>query len=94
MGTLETPAPASGLSGYARDEFSQNGEDGILGRIFELLGVSQGSCVEFGAWDGIHLSNTRNLIENDGWQAVLIEADPVKFRDLQQNARTFPGVTC
>jgi hypothetical protein len=94
MGSPETRAPASGLSSYARDEFSQNGEDGILGRIFELLDASQGWCVEFGAWDGIHLSNTRNLIENHGWQAVLIEADPVKFGDLQQNARTFPGVTC
>jgi hypothetical protein len=87
-------SPTAGLSSHARDEFSQNGEDGILERIFELLGVSEGWCIEFGAWDGVHLSNTRNLIQNHGWQAVLIEADPVKFEDLKNNARSFAGVTC
>jgi hypothetical protein len=87
-------APQSGLQGYARDNYSQNGEDGILERIFELLDVRHGWCVEFGAWDGVHLSNTRQLIESHGWNAVLIEASPDKFAELQENSRSFSGVTC
>jgi hypothetical protein len=39
--------------------------------------------VEFGAWDGQHLSNSRNLIVNDGYEAVLIEADGDKFQTLR-----------
>jgi hypothetical protein len=86
--------PPSNLADFARDEFSQNGEDGILERLFDLLDVDEGWCVEFGAWDGVHLSNTRNLVVNHGWHAVLIEADPEKFVDLQMNARAMPKVTC
>jgi hypothetical protein len=84
----------AGLTAYGRDVHSQNGEDGILERIFELLGVEHGWCVELGAWDGVHLSNTRHLIEHHGWNAVLIEADTEKFAELQENSRPFPQVTC
>ena len=31
-------APPAGVRGHARDVYSQNGEDGILERVFELLG--------------------------------------------------------
>jgi hypothetical protein len=89
----ETMAPAT-LSSYADNTFSQNGEDGILRRIFDMLEVSQGWCVEFGAWDGVYLSNTYNLIKNHGWRAVLIEADAAKFETLEQNARPYADVTC
>jgi len=44
-----------------------------------------GWCVEFGAWDGRHLSNTALLIDESGYRAVLIEADEDKFRKLAQN---------
>ena len=84
----------SALADYGRDVHSQNGEDGILERIFELLGVRHGWCVEFGAWDGIHLSNTRHLIEEHEWNAVLVEASPEKFAELEANSRAFPGVSC
>lgn len=61
---------------------SQEGEDGIIQRILELISVEQRICVEFGAWDGCHYSNCRNLIVNWGWAAVMIEADPKKFAEL------------
>ncbi len=93
MATVGSHATATVLADHARDVYSQNGEDGILERIFELLGVTDGSCVEFGAWDGIHLSNTRYLIEQ-GWRGVLIEADPARFPELEANTRQFPGVVC
>ena len=61
---------------------SQIGQDGILAKIFELIGEGEKFCVEFGAWDGKYLSNTWNLIANKGWGGILIEGDPVKFNRL------------
>jgi hypothetical protein len=94
MGTPDETMAPSTLSSYANNTFSQNGEDGMLRRIFDMLEVSQGWCVEFGAWDGVYLSNTYNLIKNHGWRAVLIEADSAKFETLKENARPYAGVTC
>lgn len=39
-------------------------------------------CVEFGAWDGKHLSNTYRLVEEDQYQVVLIEGNLDKYRSL------------
>lgn len=81
------------LLDYARDEYSQNGDDGIIGQIFSVIRDGPGLCCEFGAWDGIHLSNTRALIQR-GWRGVMIEADPGKFSELQENYAEVPRVTC
>jgi hypothetical protein len=72
------------LSGAKRNVTSQCGEDGIVEKIFETLGVADPWCVEFGAWDGKTFSNTWNLINNGGWSAVLIEADAAKSTELEQ----------
>jgi hypothetical protein len=61
---------------------SQFGEDGVLARVFEIIGTSNKRCVEFGAWDGKHFSNTWNLIENENWRGVLIECDQERFSAL------------
>jgi len=50
-------------------------------------------CCEFGAWDGIHLSNCRNLIER-GWTALMIEGDRGRFKDLVSNYASNPKVIC
>jgi hypothetical protein len=63
--------------------YSQNGEDGVIEEIFKQLNITNGSCCEFGAWDGIHFSNTRNLILN-GWTSIQIEYDPKKFELLKK----------
>jgi hypothetical protein len=75
------------LLDHARDVHSQSGEDGILLAVLDKLEGKTGWCVEFGAWDGLHYSNTANLIKDHGYRAVMIEADPIRFRDLQ---RTYP----
>lgn len=38
--------------------------------------------MEFGAWDGEHLSNTWNLIANKGWKGVYIESNGEKYKSL------------
>ena len=63
---------------------SQAGEDGIIERVFSMIGASNKWCVEFGAWDGRHLSNTWNLLINKKWYGVLIESDSARFQKLQQ----------
>ena len=54
------------LKKYKYNTYSQNGEDGILEEVFKRLGLDEFNkfwVVEFGAWDGKHLSNTFNLIK-------------------------------
>jgi len=61
------------LESYASSHFSQGGEDGVLLRLFERIGVAHRYFVEFGAWDGQHWSNTANLRINHDWQGLLME---------------------
>jgi len=76
------------LSNYAYNVYSQFGEDGIIERIFKILGTSSKVCIEFGAWDGFYLSNTANLWTN-GWKGILIEADEVKYKSLVENVKKY-----
>lgn len=74
------------LSKYLSNTYSQIGQDGVLAKAFEILGIGESSlAVEFGAWDGIHLSNTANLIKNKKWNGIFIEANIAKFTELNHN---------
>ena len=71
------------LIDFARNEFSQFGEDGIIEKIFEVIGTRSKICIEFGASDGFSLSNTANLWSKDlSWKAILIEIDPKRTQEL------------
>jgi hypothetical protein len=76
----------------AYDKYSQNGEDGIIQKVFDVIGITSKVCVEFGAWDGFHLSNTANLWTN-GWKGVLIEGNASRFKELVANTRSY-GCIC
>ena len=77
------------LSSYASSKYySQDGEDGILEEILKRIKrhVSlDGWCSEFGAWDGVYLSNTCHFIKNQSYKAVLIEGDISKVKLLNKN---------
>jgi hypothetical protein len=83
---------ATWLLEHAKDVYSQTGEDGVLEQIIELLPDKNFWCVEFGAWDGQFLTNTRHLIEAHHYSAVLIEADGKKFEQLERNYQNQPKV--
>ena len=77
-----------GLIQFARDVTSQNGEDGIIEEIFQVIPRNDKSriCVDVGAWDGRHLSNTFSLLTSkiEKWHGILIEADKEKFQELSE----------
>ena len=77
---------------YARNNFSQFGEDGIIEAILDLIPNKNNWCVEFGAWDGIYLSNTYNLIKNKKYKSVLIESNKEKFEELERNLKEFDAI--
>jgi hypothetical protein len=81
------------LDQFKNNITSQNGEDGIIEEIFNRISSGNKICVEFGAWDGKHLSNVWNLWHNSGWAAVLIEADEKKFITLKENVQSFSNVS-
>ncbi len=69
---------------YRKNHYSQNGEDGIIEELFSRLKIEKGFFVEFGAWDGMHWSNTLNLYKK-GWTGCLIEGDEDRFHQLCEN---------
>jgi len=75
----------SPLLAYRRNVASQFGEDGIIERICDVLGPAKRYCVEFGAWDGVYLSNTYNLVKNKKWRGVMLEANADKHAQLAKN---------
>lgn len=76
------------LSERAANLNSQFGEDGILEAIFSVIHPSNKWCFECGASDGLFFSNTRRLIEQ-GWSAVLVEAEQAAFARLEENSKSF-----
>ena len=73
---------------YKRNIYSQNGEDGIILEILKRLKLNSKNkwCCEFGAWDGIHGSNTFNLVKNLNYNAVYIEGEKKKYKELNLNS--------
>lgn len=74
------------LNNSKKKIYSQNGEDGVIEEILNrLVDNLDKTCCEFGAWDGMYLSNVYNLIKNKDYKALFIEADKNKFKKLNNN---------
>jgi hypothetical protein len=71
------------LNEFSKDVYSQTGEDGVIAKALEILPSRNRWCVEFGAWDGKHLSNTYNLVESENYNVVLVEGNKVKYESLR-----------
>jgi hypothetical protein len=84
------PAPA--YAGRLRNVHSQYGEDGLLEYVLEHLPDCPRYFVEFGAWDGLHLSNSAHLAEQ-GWAGCFIEGDPERAKDAVRNYAGKSGIT-
>lgn len=80
---------ALNLQSKRKRYYSQWGEDGFLEYVLGKLPERNNFLVEFGAWDGKHLSNGFHLIEKSGYTGVLIEMDPERFAHLESNVKNF-----
>ena len=70
---------------WLADVGAARGFDAVIETILDALPRRDRWCVEFGAWDGTLASNSRTLILQHGYSAVLIEGDAEKFQALQKN---------
>ena len=71
---------------YAKNVYSQNGEDGIIEEVFKRLDINEGYLCEFGCLDGINLSNTYNLFKNNSnFKTILIEGNEQDYRKMADN---------
>lgn len=83
---------ATWLLDHRQNTYSQNGEDGVIARVLDVIGESDSWCVDVGAGDGIYLSNTRLLVESRGYSAVLIEGDRKRYHALKRNCELLKQV--
>tara|TARA_A200000113_G_scaffold8996_2_gene9090 strand:- start:586 stop:1437 length:852 start_codon:yes stop_codon:yes gene_type:complete len=85
--------PDKSLVHFFSNVHSQIGQDGILAEIFKRLKINKGLFCEFGAWNGVYLSNCRKLFE-EGWNGIFIEANKKKFKALENEYRDFSNIKC
>lgn len=55
-----------------------------IGKVLGVFPQRDRWCVEFGAWDGLWGSNSRDLIVREDYSAVLIEGNRERANDLQK----------
>lgn len=76
--------PASRVNQFMETYYSQNGEDRTLNALYRNR--RSGTCIEVGAHDGIHLSNTY-YFEQLGWRCVLVEPNADLCARIRQNRK-------
>lgn len=72
------------LQKHRRNIVTKHGEDGIIEKIFEVIGAKNKVVCDVGAADGQHHSNSYNLLKNNGWTGVLFEPTKQRYRALKE----------
>ncbi len=80
------------LSDFSYNKYSQYGEDGIIEKVFEIIGTDSKICLEVGAGDGPGGSNIAHLWKDLGWRAILLEADPERLKTLEPSIDGYSNV--
>jgi hypothetical protein len=79
---------------FSKNIYSQCGEDGIIEELFRILNINDGVVVEFGANNGVYLSNTFNLWKDKKFNVVLIERESIHFSSLEKLQSEMDNVEC
>jgi hypothetical protein len=78
------------LSSFAKIiKYCQFGEEGVIQKIFEIIGTKSKICIEVGASEGFFLSNTALLWTTQGWKGILIEGSQHGFNQLVANVKPY-----
>lgn len=64
--------PIIDLNEYEKKIYSQNGEDGVIEKIFEIIGTVSKDYVEFGVENGQEC-NTSYLRQHQHWQGLMMD---------------------
>ena len=72
-------------------KYSQADEELVLLKLINKYGTTNRFCVEFGAADGVWLSNTKAL-RDSGWQSALFDLDPPTSSDVIKAQITYENV--
>lgn len=70
------------LDAYTRLTYAQQGEDLVIGNVFDYLGLRVDSYLDVGAWDPVKDSNTY-LFYRQGARGVLVEPNPYYVERLR-----------
>jgi hypothetical protein len=79
-----SPRPID-LSGLAPSLYAQGCEERILSRLMERIAPANRFCVDIGASDGLHNSNTALLLRECGWRGLLVEGSSYRYEKLKAN---------
>jgi hypothetical protein len=82
------------IAKYGANVQSQSLQDGLIAHALDVIGIQNKHVIEFGAWDGVYLSNSWNLINNHGFSATLIEGNPHSFPMLVETYKDVDRVAC
>ena len=88
IANIETDLP---FHSHRQNVFSQCGEDEVIAYLLELAKLPRGYFVEFGAWDGKHLSNCAKLA-TEGWAGCFIEGDELRSQQLRETYASNPSI--
>ncbi|WP_162605057.1 FkbM family methyltransferase [Geomonas oryzae] len=81
------------LPRHARGFYAQKEQDVVIESFFTSVPPTDKFFVEVGAFDGVHYSNVRRLVEQHGWSGISIEPVEQNFAKLTSSYRGKP-VTC
>ncbi|KZK78855.1 hypothetical protein PsAD46_04472 [Pseudovibrio sp. Ad46] len=72
------------LQKHRNNVVTKYGEDGIIEKIFDVIGTKNKTLCDIGAADGKHHSNSYNLITNNGWRGILFEPARDRYKRLNK----------
>ncbi len=78
------------LPKHARGYYAQLGQDRFIEEFFAQQPPDHRVFVEVGAFDGVHYSNVRRLVEHHGWSGVSIEPVGRNFENLTRSYAGHP----
>lgn len=72
------------LNDYEAQIYSQNGEDGILQRLIQVVPIEDPTFVEFGVED-YREANTRFLLINNNWRGLVIDGSQENVERIRRD---------